>query len=128
MNDNQLKINMWNVRGLGDPFRGETLKKWANHFHKDLGVLCLKDLKSKRDKIEFQLKTLFSNNAYKVHYTGEGRAGVAIMTMPHLKVLNKGSYEDGPFAWCKIETGVGHVHVRFVYALEKWGLKIGLWD
>lgn len=83
---------------------------------------------AQEDKVQFQLLTLFQDCTFEVDYSAEGRAGAAVVIMPHLKVLDKGSKGDGTFAWCTIETSVGPVSVGSVYAPNKRASDIALWE
>lgn len=82
-----LKVSSWNARGFGDPHMSKTVKKWVKHFHKNLDMLCLQERKAQKEKVEFQLKTLFQDSTYVVDYTTDARARAAVVAFPHLKVI-----------------------------------------
>lgn len=54
-----LEASLWNVRGMGDLFKGRAVRKWINRFHTNLDVICLQELKAHKEKLAFQLSTLF---------------------------------------------------------------------
>lgn len=111
-----LQILSWNLRGMGDAFRGKALRRWINKFHKDLNIICLQELKAKQEKIEFQCKTLFPDKRFIVDYTVEGRAGTTVGILSNCNIQDSGTKGDGSFAWCTIDTVVGPVSVGSVYA------------
>lgn len=104
------------MRGFGDPHRGKIVCRWVKRFHKDLGVLCLQELKAKKDNVDFKLRTLFKGSTFKVNYSNEGKAGAAVVVFSQHKVIAQGSKGDGTFALCTIESKSGPISVGSVCA------------
>lgn len=128
MIEKTLKVASWNVRGMGNPYRGRVVRKWINKFHKNLDILCLQELKGKKEKLDFQLKSLFPQVATQVDYIEEGKTGATVIVLSSLKVLVRGARGDGTFAWCTVETKVGNVSVGSIYASNEREKRIALWD
>lgn len=128
MSDKTLKVSSWNIRGLGDLFRGKCLRRWSKRFHKDLDVLCIQEIKAQCEQVEFQFNTLFPLCNYIVDYSREGWVGTAILSLPHCKVTDQGTRGDGTLAWCTIDTKVGPVSIASVYAPNSRASRIELWN
>lgn len=110
-----LKVTLWNVRGLGDSFRGRTVCQWISHFHRDLDVIALQELKANKYNIDFQFSTLFLGNNFIVDYVEEGCARATMIVLSNLIVLDQGTKGDGCLAWCIVDTSVGPVSIGSVY-------------
>lgn len=114
---------------MGDPFRGRALKKWVNQFHKDLSIICLQELKARKDKLKFQLNTLFPQKQFCVDFAVDGRAGATVGILADLPIRDQGVKGDGCFVWITVKTTVGPVSVQgSVYAPNKRSRRKDLWD
>lgn len=122
------KVSSQNIRGFGDPHQGKTFCKWVRRHDKELDVLCLQELKAQKDKIDFQLQTLFQDSVFEVDYSAEGRGGAALVVFLHLKVLAQGKRWDDTFSWCTIESSVGPVSIGSIYVPNDKAGCIELWE
>lgn len=125
--NNKFRFSSWNLRGMGHPFWGRSLRKWVNYFQKDLSIICLQELKAKEEKQDFQLCTLFPHRKFTMDYAKKGKVGVVVGVLSDLCIINKGTKGDDCFVWVIVVTTVGLVSIGLVYALNERTKRIALW-
>lgn len=116
------------MRGFGNPHRALIVKKWLRTCYDTLDILCLQELQAYETKVSIHLQTVFLNGTVVQDSSESNRVGAAIVLAPHIVVLDQGSKGDGSFAWAKIDTPKGPVHVGSVYAPVERSRRLGLWN
>ncbi|KAL3691097.1 hypothetical protein R1sor_004748 [Riccia sorocarpa] len=124
-----MEVVSWNVFGLGGQKRMERVKKWLRTHGREVGVLCLQQLRIKEDLTRRRLTELSEGSQFVVDYTTEGKAGAAVLILKqHWSILESGTKGDGSVAWAKINTKDGIVGVASIHGPRTRTERTYVWE
>ncbi|KAL3695432.1 hypothetical protein R1sor_009508 [Riccia sorocarpa] len=109
--------------------RLEKVKTWLRTHGKDVGVLCLQELRIKEELAIKRLTELAEGSTHIIDYTLEGKAGAVIVVLKqHWSIMEAGVKGDGSVAWTKINTEDGTIGVASVHGPRTRAERTNLWD
>lgn len=120
-----LNVSQWNVKGLNDPLKVKQIGCWLRKNKQEDSILCLHELKVKKDIALFQSGLINQTGVKLVDCDESGRVG-AVMLIPHqYPISDQGGKGDGTFVWaCVGEISIGSIYTpnerRDCKALWKW--------
>ncbi|KAL3697981.1 hypothetical protein R1sor_012057 [Riccia sorocarpa] len=124
-----MEVVSWNVFGLGGQKRMERVKKWLRTHGREVGVLCLQEMRIKEELTRRRLTELSEGSHFVVDYTTEGKAGAAVVILKqHWSILESGTKGDGSVAWAKINTEDGVVGVASVHGPRTRTERTYMWE
>ncbi|KAL3681174.1 hypothetical protein R1sor_024130 [Riccia sorocarpa] len=123
-----IAVATWNVLGMGDLDRVDTIRNWLKTKARQVKVLALQELKAAESVIEVNIRKIMDGAHCIVDYSPTDRGGAALLIHPSLKLHRSGVKGDGTFAWAIVDTDKGRLGFASIYGPHKGREKVEMFE